>query len=113
MFQTAQKKAGKSQTLQGQQQQQQGPLDTSVSCTEEEVLPSWGSVGHPNLCKACVFWQVSQESCWKGPSCAFCHFSSGHKIIPVSKNTRKRLSDERQRAASDGPLTEMSYGQFQ
>ncbi|CAE8581766.1 unnamed protein product [Polarella glacialis] len=98
MFQTAQKKAGKSQTLQGQQQQQQGPLDTSASCTEE-VLPSWGS--------------VSQESCWKGASCAFCHFSSGHKIIRVSKNTRKRLSDERQRAASDGPLPEMSYGQFQ
>ncbi|CAE8615476.1 unnamed protein product, partial [Polarella glacialis] len=65
-----------------------------------------GSIGHPDHCRPCVFWEVSRDACKKNVDCKYCHFNSGHESqnrVRLSKAMRGRiLSVEKQNAARRG-----------
>mmetsp|Transcript_83663 Transcript_83663/g.200725 ORF Transcript_83663/g.200725 Transcript_83663/m.200725 type:complete len:240 (+) Transcript_83663:50-769(+) len=78
---------GKAATESTELEMTRTPSAVSETC-EEELMPSIGSFGHPELCAPpCVYF--AWGPCVKGVKCGFCHLAHRENIGKLDKRQRK------------------------
>eukprot|EP00439_Symbiodinium_sp_Y106_P060044 s1071_g8.t2 len=71
-------------------------LPPEMPAADDTVLPTPGSLGHPELCqRACIYF--GSGPCQNGAFCGYCHLP--HTTPPVKLNKRQRLLLQRLRAS--------------
>lgn len=71
-------------------------LPPEMPAADNTVLPTPGSLGHPELCqRACIYF--GSGPCQNGAFCGYCHLP--HTTPPVKLNKRQRLLLQRLRAS--------------